>query len=156
MPNLRANKVGSQPRKRVYMRNSLIIISIVLLGINICYATDYYCNGIIVDTNSSAELYCKPQLVDKYMYQNCLDTYNRAKAEMTKGLCQPTIKRVYKGSCEEITTEYIVSGNVVQKYSTGGNPDCIMKQIKRASDELNEFQRKFINREVDINGNPIK
>ena len=156
------------------MKKNLSILTIILLSINICYASaDYYCNGKIVNTNTSAELFCKPLLDlinDIYrsehnkeayehnmrMYQNCLDSYNRAKTEMQKGLCKPAIKRVYKGSCEETTTEYVVSGNVVQKYSTGGNPACVMKQIKRASDELDEFQRKFINGEVDINGKSIK
>ena len=128
------------------MRKSLIIVSIIILNFSLCYASDYYCNGIIVNTNISAELFCKPRLdlIDsiqnsehnqeayKYnmrMYQNCLNSYNRARAEMQKGLCQPATKRVYKGSCEETITEYSVSGNVVQSSSTGGNVACMKRKF---------------------------
>ena len=128
------------------MKKYLIIAILVLLGINLCYATDYYCNGMIVNTTTSAELFCKPRLElinsiqnsehnqeayehNMRMYQNCLNSYNCARAEMQKGLCQPATKRVYKGSCEETITEYLVSGNVVQSSSTGGNIACMRKNF---------------------------
>ena len=128
------------------MKNFLLIITIVLLGISLCYASDYYCNGIIVNTNTSAELFCKPVLdlindiyrsehdkeayaYNMRMYQNYMNSYNCARAEMQKGLCQPATKRVYKGSCEETITEYSVSGNVVQSSSTGGNIACMKRKF---------------------------
>ena len=128
------------------MRKSLIIVSIIILNFNLCYASDYYCNGITVNTNTSAELFCKPRLdlinsmqnsehnQEAYkhnmrMYQNCLDGYNSAKSQMQKGLCQPATKRVYKGSCEETITEYSVSGNVVQSSSTGGDVACMKRKF---------------------------
>lgn len=128
------------------MKKFLLIITIVLLGINLCYATDYYCNGIIVNTNTSAELFCKPRLdlinsiqnsehnQEAYkhnmrMYQNCLDGYNSAKTQMQKGLCKTATKRVYKGSCKETITEYSVSGNVVQSSSTGGDVACMKRKF---------------------------
>lgn len=128
------------------MRKCLIIISIIMLSINLCYASDYYCDGIIVNTNTSAELFCKPRLdlinsiqnsepnqeVYKHnmrMYQNCLDYYNSAKTQMQKGLCQPATKRVYKGSCKETITEYFVSGNLVQSSSKGEDVSCLKEKF---------------------------
>ena len=128
------------------MKKYLSILTIILLSINLCYASDYYCDGIMVNTNTSAELFCKPRLnlinsiqnsehnQEAYehnmrMYQNCLNTYNCAKTEMQKGLCKPAIKRVYKGTCEETITEYVVSGKVVQSSSTGGDVACMKRKF---------------------------
>jgi len=128
------------------MKKYLITVTVVLLCINLCYASDYNCYGVIVNTKTSAELFCKPRLdlinsiqksehsQEAYihnmrMYQYCLDSYNRAKTEVQKGLCQPATKRVYKGSCGETITEYLVSGDVVRSSSNGGNKACMKRKF---------------------------
>ena len=130
------------------MKKSLIVISIILLSSTcaMCHASDYYCNGVIVNANTSAELFCKPRLdlinsiqssehnQEAYkhnmrMYQNCLGSYNSAKTEMQKGLCKLATKRVYKGYCGEIISEYSVSGRVVQSSSAGGDVACMKRKF---------------------------
>lgn len=133
----------------------IFLFALILFNIDLCYASTYYCNGNIIDTNISAELFCKPYisvqvpnqeayLHNKQMYQNCLNAYNndKAKIKMSNGYCKPAIKRTYKGSCGEIVTEYFVSGESVRSSSTGGDTACLKRKYDAETKKLIEMNNK--------------
>lgn len=134
------------------MIKKIFLLSLILFNINSCYASVYYCKGNIIDTNVSAESFCKPpnHLHNKQMYQAyqmCLNIYNNDKAKigMNDGYCKPATKRTYKGSCGEIVTEYFVSGEMVRSSSTGGNEACRMKQLQNFLQKEREKTERHIN-----------
>ena len=129
----------------------IFLFTLTLLNINLCNASEYYCNGgRVIDTSVSAESFCKPYISvqapnqeayehNKHMYQNCLNYYNNAKNDINKGLCKSATKRTYKGSCGETITEYSVSGNKVESFSTGGDVACMKRKYDAETKKMLEM-----------------